>query len=289
VDAQPGCRRAASDGYPAVNQVFFNLLSNAVKFTPEGGTVTYRLREHLTRPGRLALEAEVRTRGRHERRIPEAPVRAVFQEMRNDNSEMRGTGLGLAIVKKLLDLMGCTITVQSCPGKGTTFLLRGEFDCVPAEKAAAVSNEEEASGDTQSLTGLHILLCEDHPLNQEIAKALLSEKGAIVSIADDGQQGVEAFAASTAGFYAAILMDIRMPVMNGYEAARAIRSLDRPDAATVPILAMTADAFTDDVQKCLDAGMNGHVSKPIDPPTLYSALLLQVKRDGRENPAPEKT
>ncbi|MCI2049750.1 MAG: response regulator [Lachnospiraceae bacterium] len=290
VDAEPAAGVQPLMDTLRVNQVFFNLLSNAVKYTPEGGTVTYRLREHLTAEGRLALESEVSDTGVG---MSEEFQKHLFepfsQECRPEQAEMRGTGLGLAIVKKLLDLMDCTITVQSCPGKGTTFLLRGEFDCVPAEKAAAVSNEEEASGDTQSLTGLHILLCEDHPLNQEIAKALLSEKGAIVSIADDGQQGVEAFATSTAGFYAAILMDIRMPVMNGYEAARAIRSLDRPDAATVPILAMTADAFTDDVQKCLDAGMNGHVSKPIDPPTLYSALLLQVKRDGRENPAPEKT
>jgi CheY-like chemotaxis protein len=125
------------------------------------------------------------------------------QEMRSDSSETRGTGLGLSIVKKLLDLMNCKIEVQSEPGKGTTFRIRGEFDCV-RENAAGADAPAPAAQNTADLTGMHILLCEDHPLNQEIAKALLSEKGALVSVAEDGRQGVEAFAnsarASTARF-----------------------------------------------------------------------------------------
>ena len=113
-------------------------------------------------------------------------------------------------------------------------------------------------------------------MNQEIAKAILAEKGIQVEIADDGRAGVRAFEQSTAGYYDAILMDIRMPVMDGYEAARAIRATDRADSATVPIIAMTADAFADDIEKCLNAGMNDHIAKPIDPQRLYEALAKNI-------------
>jgi len=196
-----------------INQVFFNLLSNAVKFTPEGGTVTYKLREHLTDDCRLALEGEVSDTGVG---MSEEFQKHLFepfsQEMRSDSSETRGTGLGLSIVKKLLDLMDCKIEVQSESGQGTAFNIRGEFDCV-RENAADADIPDPAVQNTADLTGMHILLCEDHPLNQEIAKALLSGKGALVSVAEDGRQGVEAFANSVPGFYRAILMDVRMPVM----------------------------------------------------------------------------
>lgn len=255
-----------------INQVFFNLLSNAVKFTPEGGTVACRLREHLTDSGRLAIESEVSDTGVG---ISSEFQKHLFepfsQEMRSDSSETRGTGLGLSIVKKLLSLMNCEIKVHSESGKGTTFSLRGEFDCV-REKTLSTDAQAPAAQDTANLTDMHILLCEDHPLNQEIAKKLLSEKGALVSVAEDGRQGVEAFASSAPGFYHAILMDVRMPVMDGLTAARQIRELNRTDAKTVPIIAMTADAFTVDVQKCLDAGMNDHIAKPIDPQRLYAVL-----------------
>ena len=255
-----------------INQVFFNLLSNAVKFTPEGGTVTYRLREQLTESGRLAMEGEVSDTGvGMSDEFQKHLFEPFSQEMRSDSSETRGTGLGLSIVKKLLDLMGCEIEVQSEAGKGTTFCLRGEFDFV-RENASVAAAPAPAEQDTADLTGMHILLCEDHPLNQEIAKALLSEKGALVSVAEDGRRGVETFANSAPGFYRAILMDVRMPVMDGLTAARQIRSLDRPDAKTVPIIAMTADAFAEDIQKCLGAGMNGHIAKPIDPQRLYRVL-----------------
>jgi signal transduction histidine kinase len=264
------------------NQVFFNLLSNAVKFTPEGGTVTYKLREHLTENGRLALEGEVSDTGvGMSGEFQERLFEPFSQEMRSDSSETRGTGLGLSIVKKLLDLMDCKIEVRSEPGKGTTFRLSGEFDCVQ-ENAAGADAPAPAEQGAADLTGMHILLCEDHPLNQEIAKALLSEKGALVSVAEDGRQGVEAFAKSARGFYRAILMDVRMPVMDGLTAARQIRMLERPDAKTVPIIAMTADAFAEDIQKCLDAGMSGHISKPIDPQMLYGALLSQPGHNSKQ-------
>ena len=122
-----------------------------------------------------------------------------------------------------------------------------------------------------------MLLCEDHPLNQEIAKALLQEKGLVVSVAEDGREAVRLFGSSAPGFYDLILMDIRMPVMDGYEATQAIRALNRADSATVPIVAMTADAFADDVRKCLELGMNDHIAKPIDPELLFSKITAVLR------------
>ncbi len=126
------------------------------------------------------------------------------------------------------------------------------------------------------LAGRHILLCEDHPLNQEIAKTLLEKKKLIVSTAEDGRIGAEMFQESIPNYYDVILMDIRMPVMDGYEATRVIRTMNRKDAKTVPIIAMTADAFADDVQKCLNAGMNSHLAKPIEPGVLYETLYKAI-------------
>ena len=145
--------------------------------------------------------------------------------------------------------------------------------CIPKDSELLETQTKEASANYSDLAGKHILLCEDHPLNQEIAKSLLEEKKIIVDIADNGQIGLEKFMHSPLKFYDAILMDIRMPVMDGYEATKAIRALARKDAATVSIIAMTADAFTGDTEKCKKAGMNGHLSKPIDIAKLYAALL----------------
>ena len=258
-----------------VNQIFFNLLSNAVKYTPEGGTVIYRLREQLLAPDRLRLQAEVIDNGVGiSAQFQKVLFEPFTQEMRSDISETRGSGLGLAIAKKMLDLMGGTISVDSTPGKGTAFHLTAEFDCVPLQAGGQEKTRLQHGGpDLADLAGKHVLLCEDHPLNQEIAKALLQEKQMTVTLAEDGKHGLELFEKSAEGYYDAILMDIRMPVLNGYEATGAIRALPRADAKTVPIIAMTADAFVDDVKHCLDAGMNGHIAKPIDPAGMYAALL----------------
>ena len=264
-------------------QVAFNILSNAVKYTPEGGTITYRIEESPLPGDRIALKHTISDTGIG---MSEEFQRHLFepftQEGRDDISATRGTGLGLAIVKRLMDAMGATITVDSVVGKGTTFTLYGEFDTVPAssvsESADDAANASEACA---GLSGRCVLLCEDHPLNQEIAKALLEEKGVTVDVAEDGAVGVEAFRTSPADRYDAILMDIRMPVMDGYEASRAIRSLDRADAGTVPIIAMTADAFADDIEKAAEAGMNGHIAKPVEPVMLYSELSRCIRESGR--------
>ena len=258
-----------------VNQIVFNLLSNAVKYTPEGGKIVYRVCfSQLGDDGRLNMKIEVSDTGIGvSKEFQKSLFDPFTQEKRSDTAENRGSGLGLAIVKRMVDRMGGTVSVDSEIGNGTTFTVEMQLDSVSAE--SLVQAPEVSADNEDSLHGRHILLCEDHPLNQEIARAMVEEKGAIVETAENGQRGVEKFSRSALHFYDAILMDIRMPVMDGYTAARTIRALERADAKTVPIIAMTADAFSDDVEKCFRAGMNGHVSKPIDPKTL-SALLANV-------------
>ena len=265
-----------------INQIFFNLFSNAVKYTPEGGTITYRLRETCIETGRLRMEANVIDSGIG---MSEELQRTAFEPFtqgeRSDVSSSRGTGLGLSIVKSLIGLMGGTVSVTSTPGKGSDFHLEATFDCVPADERGEKPDDSAGSLRQDSLAGRHVLLCEDHPLNLEIARTLLENRDMIVSAAENGQVGIQKFEKSYVGYYDVILMDLRMPVIDGLSATRALRALKRPDAKTVPILAMTADAFSDDVQKCLDAGMNGHIAKPIDPDALYAAML-RVISPGRE-------
>lgn len=270
------------------NQIIFNLLSNAVKYTPEGGTITYRIRSRGLADGRMQIAHEISDTGIG---MSEEFQKVLFdpftQENRDDISEKRGTGLGLAIVKKLVDRMGGTISVKSAPGRGTTFYVTLFF------ATAEGPSLDVRPADTSCLACMdkifrdkHALVCEDHPLNQEIAKTMLEQKGIIVAIAENGKAGVDSFSASPVNYYDIILMDVRMPVLDGCEAARRIRALRRPDAVSVPILAMSADAFADDVKKCLNAGMNGHLAKPIDPARLYKKMaeLLQKKEnEGREH------
>ena len=260
------------------NQICFNLLSNAVKYTPEGGTIRYYLRETRLGKNHVILDCKVSDNG-----IGMSPEfqKVLFepfsQENRNDSSEKRGSGLGLAIVKKLVDAIGGTISIQSQIGTGSTFHIHAEVGCLalsPAKKPV----KKDSPDDYAQLIGKHVLLCEDHPLNQEVAKALLQEKQIIVEIAEDGKKGVDRFNLSSIGFYDAILMDIRMPILDGYEATRKIRALDRPDAKTIPIIAMTADAFKDDIKKCRDAGMNGHIAKPLELGPMFRTLLTAIQK-----------
>ena len=265
-----------------MNQIIFNLLSNAVKYTPEGGTISYRISGSLLPYGKVAVDHEISDTGiGMSKEFQKILFEPFSQENRDDTSEKRGTGLGLAIVKKLVDLMGGTISVKSRRNKGTSFYLHLEFDGIPIKKAEdeIARNKDTDERPEDFLNGIHVLLCEDHPLNQEIVKALLAQKGADVEIAGNGRQGVDAFAVSTPGYYNLILMDIRMPVMDGIEATRNIRALKRTDAATVPIVAMTADAFEQDVKKCLSAGMNAHLSKPVDPKLMLETISLMLEKE----------
>jgi PAS domain S-box-containing protein len=277
MDAQPINTAAPLMDILRINQIFFNLFSNAVKYTPEGGTITYRLREELTAGHKLRMDADIIDNGIG---MSEELQKVIFnpftQGARSDTAVNRGTGLGLAIVQSLIELMGGTVSVKSRLGEGSDFHLTAEFDYVPAEEAVKHKIQSSAKH-TQDLTNKHLLLCEDHPLNQEITKTILESRGMIVTIAVNGEEGVRFFSDSITGYYDLILMDIRMPVMDGYEAARKIRSLKRPDAETTPIIAMTADAFEEDVEKCRQAGMNEHLSKPINPDMLYETISDYIK------------
>lgn len=267
-----------------LNQIYFNLLSNAVKYTPEGGTISLTIQEEQLEEDKILFTVTIRDNGiGMSSEFQKHLFEPFMQENRDDNSVTRGTGIGLAIVKKMVDAMNGTIRVESEKGKGSSFIIAIASPCIhqsSLQQKRALS-EEARSQNNSHLIGRHVLLCEDHPLNQEIAKAMLQEYGMTVEIAENGQSGTERFKTSAVKFFDCILMDIRMPVMNGYEATRVIRTLGRPDAKTVPIIAMTADAFTEDVQKCFDAGMNGHIAKPIDPDKLYKSLCEALRTDGR--------
>jgi len=266
------------------NQIVFNILSNAVKFTPEGGEIRYTAKGRITSPWHMDMQIMISDSGVG---MSEKFQKVLFdpftQEGRNDISSGRGTGLGMAITKKLVDLMGGTILVDSVLGKGTTFTVNLPVNAVQDIRTAGQMPENRKVGketsDLSVLNGKHVLLCEDHPLNQEIARAILEEKGMEVTIAEDGKEGTELFRKSLPGFYDVILMDVRMPVMDGYAATVSIRSMDRPDAGTVPIIAMTADAFSDDVQKCLSSGMNGHIAKPVDPDRMMQILVKHIRQE----------
>ena len=254
-----------------VNQIFFNLLSNAVKYTREGGCVTFKLHDQLAQGNKLALDVWVIDNGIGITKEFQKHLFDPFsQEYRDDNSEMRGTGLGLAIVKKLVDLMAGTITVDSQIGKGSAFKVHLEFPCT---SSIAAPETNSTSINMADLEGKHALVCEDHPLNQEIIKVILTKKKITVSLADNGQIGVDMFKNSLPGYYDFILMDIRMPVKDGYAATAEIRSLTRSDAKAVPIIAITADVMAADRETYLHNGMDGCVVKPIEPENFFRTIL----------------
>ena len=249
-----------SPGY--VKRVMMNILSNAVKYNRENGQIYISCMEIPSeQPEMTTMEFVCRDTGIG---MTEEFQKCVFepfaQEHTGSRAKFTGTGLGLSISRKLVEKMGGTITFESEKGVGTTFVIRVPFKIdLDADK-----REEQKDVSEKSIKGLHILLAEDNELNMEIAEFVLQNEGADVTKAWDGQEAVELFRNSEPGEFDVILMDIMMPVMNGYEAAKMIRSMDREDAKTIPIIAMTANAFTEDRIKAKEAGMDEHISKPID-------------------------
>ena len=260
----------------SVEKIFLNLLSNAVRYTPEGGHIWYTAEQVSADAGQAAYVITVRDDGIGIRESFMPKLFEPFAQEKRQGYESVGTGLGLSIVRRLVSLMDGTITVDSILGKGTTFVVRLCFE--PAVEEEPVNRAAEILPGAPDLQGKNVLLCEDNELNREIAIALLSDKGMTVVSAEDGRQGLTLFEDSAPGAFDAILMDIRMPVMDGIEATRAIRALSRPDAQTIPIIAMTADAFADDIQRCLDAGMRAHLAKPINPSLMFEVLRQQIHR-----------
>ena len=256
-----------SAGY--VKRVMMNILSNAVKYNRENGQIYISCIEIPSeQPEMTTMEFVCRDTGigmaeEFQKRIFEP----FAQEHAGSRTKFAGTGLGMPISKKLIEKMGGTITFESAEGIGTTFVIRVPFKIdLDADK-----REEQKDVSENSIKGLHILLAEDNELNMEIAEFVLRNEGADVTKAWNGQEAVERFRKSRVGKFNVILMDIMMPVKNGYEAARLIRSLDREDAKTIPIIAMTANAFTEDRIRAKEAGMDEHIAKPVD-----AELLVKV-------------
>ena len=263
-----------------VKRILMNILSNAVKYNKENGYVYISCREIPSKQTAMTtLEFVCRDTGIG---MAEAFQKRIFepfaQEHAGSRTKFAGTGLGMPITKKLVEKMGGTISFESKEGTGTTFVIRIPFQIDTDMKDR---NETEEKTET-SIQGLHVLLTEDNELNMEIAEFVLQNEGAVVTKAWNGQKAVDIFRKSRPGEFDAILMDIMMPVMNGYEAAKMIRSLDREDAKVIPIIAMTANAFTEDKMRAKEAGMDEHIAKPVDGKLLVKVINELVKRNQRE-------
>ena len=263
-----------------LNQVMFNLLANAVKFTSEGGSIWLTMSQ-------LEPTYEVEDRAIYEIRVKDtgigidkAFIKHIFEPFERERtstvSKIQGTGLGMAITKNIVDMMGGTIEVESQKGVGTEFIIRLELR-LQAEAGAA--NEEGAKQHSHAegvaeFAGKRLLLAEDNELNREIACMLLSKYGFVIDTAENGQEAVDLVAASAPDYYDLVLMDIQMPVMDGHEATRRIRSLEDKELAKVPVVAMTANAFDEDRKAAKECGMNGFISKPINMQEVVQALRM---------------
>jgi CheY-like chemotaxis protein/two-component sensor histidine kinase len=258
-----------------LQQVFFNLLSNAIKFTPAGGHIDFL----TTVTGQDAQELQLQTLvrdsgiGMSQEFLEHGLFKTFSQENRADGSLYQGTGLGMAITKNLVEMMGGTVSAASAQGQGTTFTVRLTLPLVDADGIKTYQQRQVGLTTSKTvLQGKRILLCEDHPLNREITTRLLQRQGVVVESAANGELGVEMFTRANQGYYDLILMDVRMPVLDGIAATKKIRALPRADAHKIPIVAMTANAYEQDTQACYDAGMNDHLLKPVDVQLLYGML-----------------
>ena len=263
-----------------VKRILMNILSNAVKYNKENGYIYISCREIPSKQTAMTtLEFVCRDTGIG---MTEAFQKRIFepfaQEHAGSRTKFAGTGLGMPITKKLVEKMGGTISFESKEGTGTTFVIRIPFQ-IDADMKDRTETEEKTE---TSIQGLHVLLTEDNELNMEIAEFVLQNEGTVVTKAWNGQEAVDIFRKSSPGEFDVILMDIMMPVMNGYEAAKMIRSLDREDAKVIPIIAMTANAFTEDKMRAKEAGMDEHIAKPVDGKLLVKVINELVKRDQRE-------
>ena len=263
-----------------VKRILMNILSNAVKYNKENGYVYISCREIPSEQTAMTtLEFVCRDTGIG---MTEAFQKRIFepfaQEHAGSRTKFAGTGLGMPITKKLVEKMGGTISFESKEGTGTTFVIRIPFR-IDTDRKDRTETEEKTE---TSIQGLHVLLTEDNELNMEIAEFVLQNEGTVVTKAWNGQKAVDIFRKSSPGEFDVILMDIMMPVMNGYEAAKMIRSLDREDAKVIPIIAMTANAFIEDRMRAKEAGMDEHIAKPVDGKLLVKVINELVKHNQRE-------
>ena len=248
-----------------LQEIMLNIISNAIKYTPEGHSIYVEVHEAVSEnPSKIRyiFSCEDTGIGMSEEYLPH-----IYEEFSREHSttenKVPGTGLGLPIIKSMIELMGGSIQVESRQGIGTKFTIDLSFDIALKEEVYGSEDTIESSA-IHTIKGKRILLVEDNELNAEIAKTVLEDVGALITRAENGQQALELFKEKPAGTFDVILMDLMMPVMDGYTATRKIRELERSDAKTVPIIAMTANAFQEDVEKCIAVGMNAHLAKPLD-------------------------
>ena len=248
-----------------LQEIMLNIISNAIKYTPEGHSIYVEVHEAVSEnPSKIRyiFSCEDTGIGMSEEYLPH-----IYEEFSREHSttenKVPGTGLGLPIIKSMIELMGGSIQVESRQGIGTKFTIDLSFDIALKEEVYGSEDTLESSA-IHTIKGKRILLVEDNELNAEIAKTVLEDVGALITRAENGQQALELFKEKPAGTFDVILMDLMMPVMDGYTATRKIRELERSDAKTVPIIAMTANAFQEDAEKCIAVGMNAHLAKPLD-------------------------
>lgn len=263
-----------------IQQIIVNIITNAIKFTKKGGRVRFSVTCEEAANDRMNFCFTVEDTGIG---MSEEFMKRMFkpftQEDGSNTSRYQGSGLGLAISRNLIELMGGTITADSFVGVGTTFRIMLPLKRV--KKGYSYSNEKKRDTSLKDITmlkGCKILVAEDHPMNVMIAKRLLEDKGMVVNIADNGKMAIDMFNASDINYYCAILMDIRMPVIDGIEATRQIRRLRREDASTIPIIAMTANALDEDRKMTREAGMDAHLAKPFDPKQLFKTLMEWIHK-----------
>ena len=245
-----------------LRQIFLNIYTNCIKYNKVGGSITTLFQMVEKDEKTVTYRWTISDTGIG---MSEAFLEHIFDPFTQENTDARsvyqGTGLGMAIVKGLVERMGGHIQVSSRVNVGSTFVVTLPFEIAEPVQAEASKEKDGAPAD---IRGMRLLLVEDNELNAEIARLLLEDAGAVITRVGDGQQALDLFREEPAGSFDGILMDVMMPVMDGLTATRAIRGLDRPDAKTIPIIAMTANAFAEDAAKCFDAGMNAHLSKPLD-------------------------
>lgn len=262
-----------------LRQVLTNLLSNAFKFTPAGGAVQLQITETSSSSTEATFFFQVADNGPGIAPEDQQRIFESFEQLGTNYSKSQGTGLGLSISSKIVQLMGGSLQVKSKPEKGSAFYFTITLPYSLAENTS--KKEDTPNSEDRLLEGAHILLAEDNDLNAEIAVQLLEIQGAILYRCENGRKAVERFAASKPDEFQIILMDIQMPEMNGLEATQAIRAMDRTDAASIPVIAMTANSFQEDVNAAMAAGMNGFISKPLDVNYLYQ-VLGETLKDGQE-------
>ncbi|MBP5201941.1 response regulator, partial [bacterium] len=255
-----------------------NVVSNSLKFTPSGGRVTAVLYETVSeKEGYGSYEMRIGDTGiGMSKEFVEKIFTAFERERTSTQSGIEGTGLGLAITKSIVDLMGGTIEVLTSPGSGTEMIIRLKFKLANEDEIRRSEFSKAGTSDKPvDFTGKRVLLVEDNTINMEIAKMILLQNGFIVETAVNGKIALDMVSASEAGYYDIILMDIQMPVMDGYEATKAIRTLENKALASIPIVAMTANAFAEDVKAAKEAGMQAHIAKPVDV-ALMKKVLAEV-------------